>query len=220
MPKAVIKSYFATPIAHINFEDNAALNRELKELFLRKEREEPDLVRNPNRYNTQFGLFESNFDLFNWSDEPVQQLAGMMHNTLHGFVQQINSYSDEQMSFLEFNYHAWYHITRAGGYQTLHDHANASWSAIYYIQAGEDNPEHPESGVVRFYDKRGFSPMYMDAGNENLDPRYSWEVVPIKPETGKMLIFPSWIAHEILPFQGRDERIMVALNAWIRPRGE
>ncbi|HBE93062.1 MAG TPA: hypothetical protein DDW55_11235 [Gammaproteobacteria bacterium] len=217
MKNAVINSYFSTPVVQVRFADNDELNAELKELFLRKEHENADDIINPNRFNTQFGpLFESHFDLFKWQDKPVQKLAGMMHSTLSEFVQHINQYTPGQMQKLMFQYHAWFHITRMGGFQTLHDHPNASWSAIYYIQAGDEVPDRPESGVVRFHDKRGFSPMYLDAGNDNIEARFSWEAVPLKPETGMMLIFPSWLAHEILPYHGESERIMVALNAWIQ----
>lgn len=217
MKNAVINAWFATPVAQVRFEDNDKLNAELKELFLRKERDDADKVVNPNRFTTQFGaLFESRFDLFTWPDEPVQKLAALMHGTLRDFVQHVNQYSTDQMQKLLFQYHAWFHITRKGGFQTLHDHPNASWSAIYYIQAGDKVPDRPDSGVVRFHDKRGFSPMYMDAGNDNIEGRFSWEAMPLQPETGMMLIFPSWLAHEILPYHGASERIMVALNAWIQ----
>ena len=38
----------------------------------------------------------------------------------------------------------------------------------------------------------------------------------IKPEVGKMLMFPSWLTHKVYPFQGEGERRTVAanLNVW------
>lgn len=38
----------------------------------------------------------------------------------------------------------------------------------------------------------------------------------IKPEVGKMLMFPSWLTHMVYPFEGDGERRTVAanLNVW------
>ena len=32
---------------------------------------------------------------------------------------------------------------------------------------------------------------------------------------GQLVIFPSWLMHEVLPYVGRAERIVAAFNAWI-----
>jgi len=216
-PEISIAQYFATPIAQIKVPNCEALNRELAALFIAREQDQ--LTRNPNRYTTQFGeLYESRFDLFSWPDPPVQQLAQLVQFLLTSFVRQVNGYNDAEFAKLTFRYHSWFHITRHGGYQTMHDHAMASWSGIYYIQPGDRLPDRPESGVVRFYDPRGFSPMYIDGGNRRLDSRFSFEPVPVVPEAGKMLFFPSWLGHEILPYQGQTERIMVAFNSWVETR--
>jgi len=216
--KIGIGQFFATPIAQIELPDMDALNAELAELFLAREGE-ADKFRNPHRYTTQFGeLFESRFDLFHWPDPPVQRLASIIHHVLTNFVREINRYGEEDMQRLTFHYHSWFHVTRRGGYQTLHDHAMASWSGIYYVHPGDSLPGHPESGVVRFYDPRGFSPMYIDGANRQLDPRFAFAALPVIPQAGRMLLFPSWLAHEILPYQGEKERIVVAFNSWAEER--
>ena len=35
-------------------------------------------------------------------------------------------------------------------------------------------------------------------------------------QAGQLVIFPSWLMHEVLPYLGERERIVVAFNAWIR----
>ncbi|HEX5313999.1 MAG TPA: putative 2OG-Fe(II) oxygenase [Gammaproteobacteria bacterium] len=35
-----------------------------------------------------------------------------------------------------------------------------------------------------------------------------------------MVLFPSYMRHEVSPFWGRDERITVAFNAWLREAGQ
>jgi hypothetical protein len=39
---------------------------------------------------------------------------------------------------------------------------------------------------------------------------------PITP--GESVIFPAWLIHQVMPFQGGGERITIAFNAWFRRR--
>jgi len=213
---AEIASWFATPILSARIPDWERLNAELGPLFLDKERA-GDTYRHEMRIPTQVGpVFESRFDLFEWPDPPVQALAREVHNVLFHLVARLNGYDDEEMARLAFYYDSWFHVTRAGGYQSIHYHPRASWSGIYAVQPGETVDERPESGQVKFYDPRGAVFMHVDAGNERLDPRYTATPVYLRHQAGQLVIFPSWLMHEVLPYVGGSERIVVAFNAWIR----
>ena len=92
-----IASWFATPLVMATLSDREDLNRELIELFLNKEKQ-GEQHRNPNKIGTQIGdLFESTFDLFKWSDPPVQRLASECHTVLRYLVREINNYTKEEM---------------------------------------------------------------------------------------------------------------------------
>ncbi|MDX1515107.1 MAG: putative 2OG-Fe(II) oxygenase, partial [Gammaproteobacteria bacterium] len=173
MSEAKIVSWFATPIATLRVADYQSLNRDLAALFLDRERA-GDTFRHEVRIPTQVGpVFESRFDLFDWPDPPVQRLAEACHNALYDLVQTLNGYADDEIAGFEFFYESWFHVTRAGGYQSIHYHPGASWSGIYAVDAGEPVAGRPESGQVKFYDPRGASFMHVDEGNRRTDPRYS-----------------------------------------------
>jgi predicted 2-oxoglutarate/Fe(II)-dependent dioxygenase YbiX len=38
--------------------------------------------------------------------------------------------------------------------------------------------------------------------------------VELKLEAGQLVIFPSYVFHEVTPFYGNDTRITVATNCW------
>lgn len=210
-----ILSWFATPIVSVPIPDAETLNRALVPLFLDKERA-GDQHRHEMHIPTQRGpVFESRFDLFEWPDAPIQRLADEVHSVLFHLVGRLNGYSEADMARLVFYYDSWFHITRAGGYQSIHYHPRASWSGIYAVQPGDAVEERPESGQVKFYDPRGAVFMHMDPGNERLDPRYTATPVYLQHRPGQLVIFPSWLMHEVLPYLGRSERIVVAFNAWI-----
>lgn len=214
MPGAEIKGWFSTPLGTASYPDHASLNARLRELFLARESEP---YRHHIRIPTQVGaVFESRFDLFDWPDEPVQQLTEFVHTTLSGLVGAINSYTAQEMQGFEFFYDSWFHITRSGGYQSNHFHPNASWSGIYCVDPGDAVADRPESGQVKFYDPRGpGAHMHFDAGNRQLDPRFSTNPVYLSHQAGQLVIFPSWLLHEVLPYQGTRERVVVAFNAWL-----
>jgi hypothetical protein len=213
---AEVVSWFATPIVSVSIPDFEQLNAELVPLFLAKEKA-GDAFRHDIRIPTQVGpVFESRFDLFEWPDAPVQRLAGEVHNVLFSLVGRLNTYRPEEMADLTFFYDSWFHVTRTGGYQSIHYHTQASWSGIYAVQTGDSVDDRPESGQVKFYDPRGPVFMHVDPGNERLEPRYSAIPVYLQHRPGQLVLFPSWLMHEVLPYVGRSERIVVAFNAWIR----
>ena len=159
---------FATPLVELRMPAHEQLCETLRSMFLERAAE-GDTYRNETQRSTQHGaLFESKFDLFRWQDPPVQALATFCHRAVASTVNHLSDYSPEEMSALNFDYHAWFHVTRTGGFQGLHNHENASWSGIFCVDSGDVDPAHPESGLVRFHDARGASNMYMDAGNRRL----------------------------------------------------
>jgi uncharacterized protein (TIGR02466 family) len=213
---AEIVSWFATPIVSADIPGAEQINEELVPLFLAREKA-GDEFRHEIRIPTQIGpVFESRFDLFEWPDAPVQRLSEEVHDVLYHVVARLNSYSEQDMEALTFYYDSWFHVTRNGGYQSIHYHPRASWSGIYAVRPGDSVPERPESGQVKFYDPRGAAFMHVDAGNERLDPRFTTTPVYLQHRAGQLVIFPSWLMHEVLPYVGQEERIVVAFNAWIR----
>lgn len=215
-PNISLRPHFAVPIAEVEVPHGEDIARDLIPLFLAREN---DQYRNAIHRDTQHGaLFESKFDVFTWPDEPVRRMAESIHSILGSVVKQLNNYSDEQFQALNFQYHAWYHITRNGGYQGTHNHPNASWSGIFCVDPGDEVAGRPDNGVVRFIDPRESAYMYIDAGNGNLQTPYHSEGYQISHRAGRLVLFPSYIMHEVFPYVGQRERIIVAFNCWIHER--
>lgn len=211
--KASIHPLYAVPLMESHMPGSARVNDELARLFIKLEAE-GDLHRDPTPRDTQNGLFESNFYLHRRTEPAVRELFGFIDMTLYTLIQGLNGYSDAQMSDIELDMHSWFHITHRHGFQGLHDHPNASWSAIYCVDPGDEGPKY--SGAVRFHDPRAAASMYRDPANENMQVPYrlgSWQ---LNHKPGQLLAFPSYLTHEIFPYVGERPRIIVALNAWCR----
>lgn len=217
----VIQSHFATPIAETMLPGMDELNARLRALFLeweadthRKRLSQPTPV-------IKVGVYESDFHLFTRDHPDIQALAKACLNHLGFLVAQINGYSAEEMSQLRIYNHCWYHITRDKGYTAAHNHPMASWSGVYCVDPGDPAPQGvTNNGSLRFLDSRTSFNNYVDMGNAYLRDPYLIADIAYNLKPGMLLLFPSYLVHEVAPYFGQRERITVAFNAWVKDHRE
>lgn len=215
-PKLSITPAFASPLIETVMPDNAHVNARLRQLFL-------DWEKHPDRHRSsvptgvvKVGVYESSFDLFSHPEPDIRTLRHFCLNTLGYVIAQLNGYSDTDMASLRIHEHSWYHITRHAGYTAQHNHPMASWSGVYCVDKGDDVPERANNGALRFFDVRGAAGMYTDPGNAHLQAPYGFGSRAFFLTPGQLLLFPSYLMHEVAPYFGQRERITVAFNAWVR----
>ncbi len=113
----------------------------------------------------------------------------------------------------------WFQCSRDGAFHDVHTHGNCSWSGLYIVQI--DPPERrvshpvygPANGVTRLYGP-SFATLggaFVDVGNAYLQPPHQ----DIEPIPGQLLLFPSWLAHQAMPYGGGKERMIISFNASI-----
>lgn len=117
---------------------------------------------------------------------------------------------------------AWYQRQNHGGSHGIHNHGNCSWSGVYYIDV--DPPDarraHPrlgsDNGITRFHGPRlnQLGGAHMDLGSIYLQ-RSSYDIAP---EPGAAVIFPSWLLHEVLPYEGTRDRLIISFNAQVHAK--
>lgn len=113
----------------------------------------------------------------------------------------------------------WFQIANGGTHHDIHTHGNCSWSGVYCIQVDDAaaRAQHPSfalhNGVTRFYgphfNRQGGA--HMDFGNAYLQNAH----LDMEPIPGQLVIFPSWLAHQAMPYAGQDDRIIISFNASI-----
>ena len=207
-----VGSLFAVPFGEMHLAPCEHLNRELEALFLERETDE---YRNPTpSHIPQAETFESRFNLFRWQEPCVQELRNFMLSAVGQMVIAATSLKAEDVSRLKFHNHTWFHVSRYAGSFTAHNHPLASWSAVYCVRAGERVPDQPDSGVLRFLDPRQGADAYGDPANATLHRAFALRPLDIRLTEGQLVIFPSYVFHEVAPFYGRDTRITVATNCW------
>jgi uncharacterized protein (TIGR02466 family) len=208
-----IVPFFETPFAFSRHPDPATINRELRELFVAKSAEGAAYA-NPRPITQRNApVFESRFDLFRWTEKPVQQLKEFCWHEMLNVLCELNRYDAAMRSQLLIYNDAWFHVTRRGGFFSLHNHPNASWSGVYCVDAGAGEADK-RGGALTFVNPTLMSTMHIDAGNASLQGPFASGIRTLRMEPGQLVLFPSWVLHEVQPYDGDGERITVAFNCW------
>jgi len=207
-----LQPVFAVPLGAARLDSCELLNRELEALFLAREDDEHRNSR-PSHI-PQRETFESRFNLFRWPETCVQELRKFVLDTVVATVLQATRLLPADLARLALHNHTWFHITRHAGSFVSHNHPMASWSAVYCVRAGESVPEEPASGLLRLFDPRGGAGAYRDPANASLHPVFAPAPLEFRLSEGQIIVFPSYLFHEVTPFYGHDRRVTVATNCW------
>jgi uncharacterized protein (TIGR02466 family) len=100
----------------------------------------------------------------------------------------------------------WANVNEYGDYNRTHIHSNNHWSGVYYVDIGQPTASLVPNGAIEFLDPRPAVGVFDLPG---VTASGTWT---IQPETGLMLLFPSWLRHSVLPYFGEGTRITVAFN--------
>ena len=99
----------------------------------------------------------------------------------------------------------WANLLKNGGHHSGHIHPHSIISGTLYVEVP------PGSGAIRFEDPR--LPLMMAApprqknAAEELQP-----FVTVEPRPGLLLMWESWLRHEVLPRTARGERLSISFN--------
>jgi uncharacterized protein (TIGR02466 family) len=99
----------------------------------------------------------------------------------------------------------WVNLLRGPGHHSAHIHPHSVISGTLYVEVPKG------SGAIRFEDPR--LPLMMAAPTRRTDaPVELQSFVTIQPQPALLLLWESWLRHEVLPGTGRGERLSVSFN--------
>jgi len=99
----------------------------------------------------------------------------------------------------------WVNLLRGSGHHSAHIHPHSIISGTVYIKVPKG------SGAIRFEDPR--LPLMMAAPTRRPDaPEPLRPFVSVEPEPGQLLLWESWLRHEVLPGTGKSERLSISFN--------
>lgn len=99
----------------------------------------------------------------------------------------------------------WVNLLKGGGHHSGHIHPHSILSGTLYVEAP------PGSGAIRFEDPR--LPMMMAAPQRRADaPEQLRQFVTVEPRPGLLLLWESFLRHEVLPGAAKGERLSISFN--------
>ena len=195
---------FSTPIVITEIPDAPALSAALAEVILKHERS------NPGTQHSNLGGWQSTWDMERWGGGPAIKLLALARNTANRWTTD----REGQPVSLTWRANMWANVNRSGHGNEFHSHPGSFWSGVYYVDDGGIANDPSLGGELEFMDPRGPGPaMYAPHLAFNMQGGRSVganEVVP--PRAGRLVLFPSWILHQVRPYRGTSQRISIALN--------
>jgi uncharacterized protein (TIGR02466 family) len=92
----------------------------------------------------------------------------------------------------------WANLLKSGGHHSGHIHPHSIISGTFYIEVPKG------SGAIRFEDPR--LPLMMSA------PPRADSFVEVQPRPGLLLMWESWLRHEVLSGTAKGERLSISFN--------
>jgi uncharacterized protein (TIGR02466 family) len=92
----------------------------------------------------------------------------------------------------------WVNLLKSGGHHSGHIHPHSILSGTLYVEVPKG------SGAIRFEDPR--LPLMMAA------PSREGTFLRVEPRPGLLLMWESWLRHEVLAGAGRGERLSISFN--------
>lgn len=208
----VLRQLFATPVIEAWPDDLAGQVSALREAILARRDSHPGGSSRSNILG-----WHSDSQMLEWAGMPAQQLARATLETCSGYTHDMGKAPGGPSRF-EFGMEMWANVSPAGASNQMHAHPGSFWSAVFYVDDGGDG----EGGALVLLDPR-FPTNRITAPDiaigERPEAGQPLSQVLIRPEIGKLVVFPSWLMHAVRPHSGPRERISIAMNVLVRQVG-
>jgi uncharacterized protein (TIGR02466 family) len=141
--------------------------------------------------------------------EGFKQLCDSIHAMADVVAESMKLRADRRLVIETF----WVNANPKHAYNSLHEHPRSVLSGVYYVQADE------KSGRLRFRDPRGAKRMnpWQVQPKAETDVRH-WDRVPYEPVAGRLILFPSWLEHDVESNGSDLERISISFNMGLQKK--
>ena len=103
---------------------------------------------------------------------------------------------------------AWVNINSPGAYNVRHSHPESNLSGVLWVKCPKD------SGKIKFFNSKNFE-TYTEINSyikEFKERNLIHEVYWFEPREGRMIIFPSYLEHQVTENKSSEDRISISFN--------
>tara|TARA_R110000868_G_scaffold7354_10_gene40047 strand:- start:10267 stop:10938 length:672 start_codon:yes stop_codon:yes gene_type:complete len=202
--QGTIRGLFPTPVVECMMPDAPALNAELKQVILAREKADK------GTQHSNLGGWQSDWEFESWGGPAVTTLLDASRT----MASQLTCDRMGRPVPLTWLTNCWANVNRDGHGNEFHTHPGAYWSASYYVDDGGIGDDPALGGEFEIQDPRGVAPAMLAPslavampGGQSIGASET-----VRPRAGLLLIFPSWLSHGVRPYHGDGVRISVAIN--------
>ena len=191
-----VHELFPDPIFHYKLENYKQINKELLNYILELQKND----KTGNTHSNKGGWHSPNFDLVN-PGPPINFI-----NSFKDFLKHLiaDEFGWEYVPNKQRIVAMWAIINKKNSYNVRHNHQNCYLSSAYYIKKPEN------SGDITFHDPKEAKTYRFPEVEKYTN--YSAQSITIKPEEGDLLIFPSYLYHDVGINLSDEERVVVSFN--------
>lgn len=192
--RGTVQKLFPTPVITDELRGAERLNAELETLIMG--RQDAD----PGHKLSNRGGWQSEHDFARWGGAPGKRLID------HALALADSHTTGGQPGKPRWTCDAWANVSGSGHFNMPHVHSATFWSAVYYVAVGDG-----EGGELVLHDPR-MPGLNMYAPHLRLRGLGPEVIAKVAPKPGLMVLFPGWLSHSVEPWQGKGQRISVAMN--------
>src|ERR1700756_5309408 len=196
-----IAPLFPTPVVTMDVPDAAALNAELRAVITARQKT------HAGTQHSNLGGWQSSWDMDRWGGAPAIKLLAIGRN----LAGRVTTDRAGKPAGIAWKANMWANVNRSGHGNEFHSHPGSFWSGVYYVDDGGIDADPSLGGELEFMDPRGPGPaMYapqLAYGSAGLSVGANETV---RPKTGRMVMFPAWLLHQVRPYKGTAQRISIA----------
>lgn len=161
---------------------------------------------------SNIGGWHSNTKMIEWGGEAARALAHKAMTMADEAMVNIGAKQGREYGWVP---EMWANVSGKGHANQYHTHPGAYWSAVAYIDDGYEGADDPAlGGELQLLDPRmpmvrmaavDFRLKDQNGQAQNNEPK-------MRPTTGLIVMFPSWLQHSVRAFHGEGTRISIAIN--------
>jgi uncharacterized protein (TIGR02466 family) len=195
---------FPTPLLIVDVPDGVEMNAELSRAVRAREKQQP------SKSHSTLGGWQSTWDVESWAGASAIKLLAIGRN----IANRATVDREGRPVTVTWRSNMWANINRSGHGNEFHSHPGAFWSGVYYVDAGGIDADPALGGELEFMDPRApgaamYAPYLAFALPGGLSVGANETV---RPKAGRLVMFPSWLLHQVRPYTGTAERISIAFN--------
>jgi uncharacterized protein (TIGR02466 family) len=192
------ENLFGSPVLSRVWSDASELNPSLRDAILGHRRQ------HPGRDLTNFGGWHSAPGTLEFCGDCGRRLVAHMREMIDEATARLFAEFGRAPQATNWIFSAWANVNRHGDFNETHTHPGATWSGVYYVDDGENDPAAAGT-AIHLYDP-------YPARTNIFFPELSASSITFRPHPGLMLLFPSYVPHAVPPHSGDRPRISVAFN--------